>query len=177
MSAMSEAIENDSVAKVKALLKEGVDINKPIIIGEEYDLDDYDTISPLFYAIRKYASIEMIELMLEHGANLHERDSDGISALDVAIKFKRKDVIQFCLDRGFEINVSKRKSGITPVMLAACFPDIEMMQMLIDKGGDINASDKSGMAPKDYARKLGQKKMVEFLTQRGAKFNLYPEEG
>ena len=176
MNEVTLAIENDSVAKMKSLLKNGVDLKKPILIGEEYDLEDYDEISPFFYAIRKYASMEMLELMMENGVDLHEVDSDGISALDMAIKFKRKEVIQFCLDRGFDINVSKRKSGITPVMLAACFSDIEMMQMLLDSGGEINQPDRSGMAPKDYAKKLGQKKMLEFLDEKGARFSAYPNE-
>jgi ankyrin repeat protein len=176
MNEVTQAIENDSVAKMKSLLKNGVDLKKPILIGEEYELEDYDEISPFFYAIRKYASMEMLELMLENGIDLHEVDPDGISALDMAIKFKRKDVIQFCLDRGFEINASKRKSGITPVMLAACFSDIEMMQMLLDNGGEVNQADRSGMAPKDYAKKLGQKRMLEFLDKNGARFSAYPNE-
>ncbi len=176
MNEVTQTIENDSVAKMKSLLKNGVDLKKPILIGEEYELEDYDEISPFFYAIRKYASMEMLELMLENGIDLHEVDSDGISALDMAIKFKRKDVIQFCLDRGFELNVSKRKSGITPVMLAACFSDIEMMKMLLDNGGEINQADKSGMSPKDYAKKLGQKRMLEFLDENGARFSAYPNE-
>ena len=176
MNEVTQAIENDSVAKMKSLLKNGVDLKKPILIGEEYELEDYDEISPFFYAIRKYASMEMLELMLGNGIDLHEVDSDGISALDMAIKFKRKDVIQFCLDRGFELNASKRKSGITPVMLAACFSDIEMMQMLLDNGGEVNQADRSGMAPKDYAKKLGQKRMLEFLDKNGARFSAYPNE-
>jgi len=174
MNPVTEAIENDSVAKMKSLLKNGADLKKPILIGEEYDLEDYDEISPFFYAIRKYASMEMLELMIENGISLHDVDADGISALDMAIKFKRKEVIQFCLDRGFNLNTSKRKSGITPVMLAACFSDIEMMKLLLDNGGDVNISDRSGMAPKDYAKKLGQKKMLDFLDEQGAKFNVYP---
>jgi len=176
MNEVTQAIENDSVAKMKSLLKSGVDIKKPILIGEEYELEDYDDISPFFYAIRKYASMDMLELMLENGVDLHEVDSDGISALDMAIKFKRKEVIQFCLDRGFDLNISKRKSGITPVMLAACFSDIEMMELLLNNGGDINTPDRSGMSPKDYAKKLGQKKMVDFLDEKGARFGLYPNE-
>jgi ankyrin repeat protein len=176
MNPVTEAIENDSVAKMKSLLKNGVDLKKPILIGEEYELEDYDEISPFFYAIRKYASMEMLELMLENGVDLHDVDSDGISALDLAIKFKRKELIQLCLDRGFDLNTSKRKSGITPVMLAACFSDLEMMQLLIDNGGDVNLFDKTGMAPKDYAKKLGQKRMLTFLDEQGAKFNIYPNE-
>jgi len=177
MNPLTIAIENDSVAKVKSLLKEGVDLNKPILIGEEYDLEEYDDIAPFFYAIRKRASLDMLELFLENGVVLMETDSDGVSALDMAIKFKRKEVIQFCIDNGFDLNTTKRKSGITPVMLAACFSDIDMMQMLLDGGGEINAIDGAGMSPKDYSKKLGQKKMTEFLNDKGGKFSRYSEDG
>jgi ankyrin repeat protein len=47
-------------------------------------------------------------------------------------------------------------------MLAACFSDLDMMKLLLDNGGDVNIFDKSGMAPKDYAKKLGQKKCLTF---------------
>ena len=176
MNPLTIAIENDSIAKVKSLLKEGVDLKKPILIGEEYELDEYDDISPFFYAIRKRASLEMLELFLENGIELMSTDTEGVSALDMAIKFRRKEVIQFCIDKGFDLNTTKRKSGITPVMLAACFSDMEMMQILLDGGGDINAVDKVGMSPKDYSKKLGQKKMTEFLQEKGGKFSRYPEE-
>jgi len=173
MNEVTQAIENDSIAKLKSLVNGGTDLNKPILIGEEYDLEEYDEISPLFYAIRKYASMELIEFLLENGVDLFKTDRDGISALDMAIKFRRKDMIRYCIDKGFDLNSTKRKSGITPVMLAACFSDTEMMQMLLDAGGEINAVDGTGMSPLDYARKLGQKKMQTYLEERGAKHAAY----
>ncbi|MCB4742789.1 MAG: ankyrin repeat domain-containing protein [Sulfurovum sp.] len=173
MNLLTEAIENDSIAQLKSLIEEGVDLNKSILIGEEYDLEDYDNISPLFYAIRKYASLAFIEIMLENGVDLYATDSDGVSALDIAVKFKRKDVIRYCIDQGFNLNTTKRKSGITPVILAACFSDIEMMQILLDGGGDINATDRAGMSPLDYSRKLGQKQMKKYLEEHGARYAAY----
>jgi ankyrin repeat protein len=173
MNEITQAIEHDSIAKLRSLLKEGIDLNRPVLIGEEYDLEEYDEISPLFYAIRMYASLEMIELMLENGVDLFAVDSDGISALDMAIKFKRMDVVRLCIDKGFDLNTTKRKSGITPVMLAACFSDIDLMEILLESGGDINAVDRTGMSPLDYARKLGQKKMQAYLEERGAKHAAY----
>jgi len=177
MNEVTQAIEHDSIAKLKSLIKEGVDLNKTILIGEEYDLEEYDEITPLFYAIRKHASLEMIELMLASGVNLHETDSDGVSALDMAIKFKRKELVEFCIDKGMELNTTQRRSGILPLLLASCFNDTELIQILLDHGANINATDASGMSAKDYARKLGQKNVVAYLSQRGGKHNLYLEEG
>lgn len=176
MKALLEAMEHDNLVKMKVLLEEGVDLSTPIIIGEEYELEDHDEIGLLFYAIRNYASLEALELLLEYGLDIKACDDTGISALDTAIKFKRHDVIELCIDKGLDVNISSRKSGITPLMLASCFSDTRTVELLLENGADINATDRSGMSPKDYARKLGQKKMQEFLAERGGRFSVYREE-
>ncbi len=50
------------------------------------------------------------------------------------------------------------------------------MKLLIDNGGDVNGADKAGMSPKDYSKKLGQKKMLDILDEKRAKFNANPNE-
>jgi ankyrin repeat protein len=175
MEALAEAIENDSIVKVKALCKAGADLTAPIDAGLEYGLEDPDNMPVLFYAIRKYASIELIEVLLEYGCDIREIDEDGLSAIDIAIKFKREDIIHFCMKQGLDINETHRPSGITPIVLASCFSNIAMVELLLKYGAKINAQDSNGMSAKDYARKLGQKKMVKFLHERGARHNRYPE--
>ena len=51
---------------------------------------------------------------------------------------------------------------------------VNLLQKLFS--ADINAIDRAGMSPKDYARKLGQKKMQEFLAEKGEWFSAYQEE-
>jgi len=176
MKALLEAIEHDALVKMRALLEQGINLEQPIIIGEEYELDEPDEIGLLFYAIRTHASLEAIELLLEYKLDIHQLDDDNISALDTSIKFKRKDIAQLCIDKGMDLNTTKRRSGILPLLLAACFSDTEMVELLLNNGAELNATDASGMSAKDYAKKLGQKKMVAFLDEKGAKHNLYPNE-
>ncbi|MEA3419793.1 MAG: ankyrin repeat domain-containing protein [Campylobacterota bacterium] len=176
MKALLEAIEHDNLVKMRALLDEGIDLSQPVVIGEEYELDDYDEIGLLFYVIRKYASLEAIEMLMEYGVDIKECDDNGVSALDTAIKFRRHDVIKLCIDKGLDVNASARKSGITPLMLASCFSDVKTAEILLENGAEINALDSSGMSAKDYSRKLGQKKMQEFLTEKGGRFSAYREE-
>ena len=168
-------MEHDNLVKMRALLEEGIDLSRPVVIGEEYDQDEPDEIGVLFYAIRSDVSIEAIELLLENGMDITDLDENGITTLDTAIKFRRRDMMELCLKKGMSVNESTRKSGITPLMLASCFNDIDTAQTLLDHGADINATDRTGMSPKDYARKLGQKKMQEFLEEKGGKFSAYPE--
>jgi len=175
MKALLEALDNDNLVKMKALLEEGVDLSQLVIIGEEYELDEPDEIGILFYAIRNYASIEAIELLLLYGVDIFALDDNNISALDTAIKFKRIDMIELCIEKGFDLNKSSRKSGIKPLMLASCFGDTTIAKLLIERGANINEQDGMGMSPKDYARKLGQKKMLEFLEENGALHSAYPE--
>ena len=173
MTELIKALDNDSLVKMKSILDDGVDLSKPVIIGEEYELDEPDEIHIFFYAIRKHCSIEAIELLLEHGIDIFMLDENGISTLDTAIKFKREDIIKLCIKKGFDLNESKRISGIKPLMLASCFGDTKTAKHLIDNGAEINARDKSGMSSLDYAKKLGQKKMEEFLESIGGEYSLY----
>jgi len=171
-----EAIENDSLVLLEKYLKEGYDLSKLVILGEEYHLDEPDETPILFYAIRKRASVELVELLMKYGVDIHELNEDGLSALDVAIKFKNNATVDFVIKQGIDVNETQRRSGINPLMLASCFSDTSIIETLLNNGADINKVDRSGMSAKDYAKRLGQKKVVEFLTSKGGKHNLYPEE-
>ncbi|KIM13193.1 MAG: ankyrin [Sulfurovum sp. FS08-3] len=175
-SKVLEAIDNDALVVLEKYLQEGYDLSLPVVLGQEYELDEPDETPILFYAIRRYASVELIELLMRYGVDIHGLNEDGLSALDVAIKFKRNDVVDFVIKEGISVNETQRRSGINPLMLACCFSDLAIIETLLNHGADINKVDKSGMSAKDYAKRLGQKKVVEFLSQKGGRHNLYSEE-
>lgn len=166
MKELLEALEHDSLPKIKKLLEQkSYNLNKEVVIGQEYDLEEYDEIALLFYVIQKDASLEAIELLLERGMDIHYTNREGLGVVDIAIKYKRKDVISLAKEHGVDITVSKRKSGLTPLMLASSFSDIEMMQFLIENGAQPEQKDKFGMSALDYAIKMGQKKSAKFLEE------------
>jgi len=159
-----DAIEHDSLVKIKELLNsKKYNLNSDVIIGAEYDLDEPDEIPLLFYAIQSGASLEAIELLIEYGMNLHTTTREGLGAIDYAIKYRRKDIVELCKKNGISLTDTKRKSGLTPLMLAASFDDIEMMKFLIENGAKADTTDSKGMDALAYAKKLGQKKAAEFL--------------
>ena len=170
-----EAIDNDSIVLLKKLLQDGYDINQKVILGHEYELDEPDESSILFYAIRRFSSLDIINLLIEFGADIKEINEDGLTALDIAIKFKRDDIVKLSIDNGIDVNISSRKSGITPLMLASCFSDTNIVSLLLENGAEINREDKSGLTAKDYAKKLRQSKMIEFLEANGGEYSLYKD--
>ena len=164
MEKLLKAIKEDMLVEVKRLLESNrYDLNSEVEIGTEYELEDYDQIPLLFYLIQQGASIEAIRLLIDYGMDIKIKNKEGVGAIDYAIKFGRKDIVELCKEHGVSLTTSSRKSGITPLMLAASFNDIEMMEYLIKNGAKIEDKDRFGMSALDYAAKLGQKKAVEFL--------------
>ncbi len=166
MQDLLDAIEHDSLPQIKKLLKsDKVNLNREVIVGAEYDLEEHDEIQLVFYLVQIGASKEAIELLIEHGLDITYTNREGLSTLDYAIKYRREDIIKLCKENGISLTKSNRKSGLTPLMLAASFNDIKLIEFLIKEGADVNKKDKFGMNALDYAYKLGQKKAAVILEE------------
>ncbi|BDY13264.1 ankyrin repeat domain-containing protein [Hydrogenimonas cancrithermarum] len=153
-----EAVENDEIVRVKQLLDAGADVT--VVNEEEMPL--------LLIAIKKGASKEMVELLLNAGANIEWKTDEGVSLLDEAVERNRIDLAELFIECGIDPAVTSRKSGMTTLMLAACFDYIDMMEMLLSRGADLYAVDEIGMGATDYARKLGRKRAHKWLEEKMA---------
>jgi ankyrin repeat protein len=133
-----EAIEANAAVTVKRLLLAHPDLaNSP----------DW-TPPPLHYAIL-WNKPEMVELLLDHGANIELRDPDrDTPPLRYAIVFGRRDVIPILLARGANVG-QVDANGTTALQLAknaagGCFAEFEdlprkeayaeIVDLLIDLG-------------------------------------------
>jgi ankyrin repeat protein len=143
-----------------------VDLSAEVIIGQEYDLDEPDEAPLLTYAISEGASLEAIEMLVDAGIDIAEVNREGLGVLDVAIKHKRLDILKLCEARGIDLLESRRKSGVTPLILAASFSDMQIVTYLIERGADVNDRDNYGMTAADYAKRMGQEKMLAFLEKQ-----------
>jgi len=162
-----EALKHDNLVALKKRLESGeVDLTQEVIIGAEYEMDEPDEVPLLSFAISSGASLEAIEMLLDTGIDISEVNREGVGALDIAIKHKRMDIVELCERQGVDLCKSRRKSGITPLILAASFSDMEMVTYLLSKGASIEETDNYGMTAAAYAKRLGQKKMLEFLESQ-----------
>jgi|HubBroStandDraft_6_1064221.scaffolds.fasta_scaffold28123_3 uncharacterized protein len=97
--------------------------------------------------------IELVKLLLAHGANPRIKSSDRETTLMAACgtgfingyhrqrtPAERLEVVKTLIDLGEDVNAAD-SYGITPLMVAANLGDIGVVRYLIDKGADLGAHD------------------------------------
>ncbi len=97
--------------------------------------------------------IELVKILLSHGANPHVMSSDRETTLMAACgtgfingynrqrtPAERLEVVKLLIDLGEDVNAAD-SYGITPLMVAANLGDIAIVQYLVDKGADLGAHD------------------------------------
>ena len=170
MDQLLEALLHDNLVALKKILDaDEVDLTQEVVMGAEYELDEPDEVPLLFFAISSGASLEAIEMLVDAGVDIKAVNREGVGALDIAIKYKRMDIIALCDQHGVSLLESRRKSGITPLILAASFNDMEIVAYLLSKGARVDDTDKYGMTAAAYAKRMGQKKMLTFLESQEGK--------
>lgn len=119
--------------------------------------------SVICFAMRYGCDEEVMELLIDNGADLHHLDNEGVSVFDVAVTYNRMGIIKRLIDEGFDVNHASRHSGFTPLMGAVCYGRTEVIQMLLDKGVDVAARDRHGLSAIDFARKMHKKSILALL--------------
>jgi ankyrin repeat protein len=119
--------------------------------------------SVICFAMRYRCDQEIIELLIEKGANLTHVDNEGVSVFDVAVTYNHLPVIDQLLESEFDINTPTRKSGFTPLMGAVCYGRIEVVRKLLGKKANLSARDNHGFTVFDYARKMNKKSILALL--------------
>ena len=116
------------------------------------------------YASRQNCTSIMMTL-INAGAQLDHQDTDGFSALYMAIKNEHTDAVQLLLSKPDSgINV-ENKFGLTPLHEASKLGNTAIVGMLLFQSANVNAIDKWLNTPLMYATLHGHKNVVAFLLQ------------
>ena len=106
-------------------------------------------------------------ILIDGGVDVNTSDEEGNYPLVLACSYKDDDMIELLLSKGADPNVHG-PNGETPLGLAAKY-SLKAVKMLVDKGADVNAKYDPGFTALHWARKTGQKEVVKFLLEKGAK--------
>jgi len=155
MSNWSALLQSDDYLGVKKYLKNGADVNEKNETGE----------SVIAQALHLRCSNELLDLLVEAGADIFDADNEGVSVFDVAITYNNPQMVKRIIDAGIDVNETRRNSGFTPLMAAVCYNRKEIVTMLLDHGADKTRRDRQGLTGADYARKTHRKQMLELLGE------------
>lgn len=122
--------------------------------------------TPLHWAKTK----EVVELLLDSGADIEAHNHDGETPLHIMARHKRLDCTIVLLSRGAEVN-SQSKDGSTPLHQAAMVQDVDIVRALIVFGANVNITNKRYETPRHVAtvvRQHGWQEVVHALGFVGA---------
>lgn len=146
--------ENDFIG-VKQYLKEGADVNAH---------NDHDE-SVLALAIKSKCDDDIINLLIERGADTEDFDNEGVGIFDYAITYNNIMLVRKMIDNGYNVNHTSRRSRFTPLMGAVCYGRGEIAALLLEHGADKNAQDVHGFTAMDFARKMRKQSMLQRLEK------------
>lgn len=126
----------------------------------------------------KSGNTNVVQKLLDQGANPNSFDSSRFSALHWAVEKSKSDMVKLLLAKGATVDV-RDQYGCTPLHRAAGNQWLfEMMPFLIDAGADINARNKKQQTPLDGAVKNQWcSKSVNLLLSKGADVNIQDSDG
>ena len=117
--------------------------------------------TPLFFAIT-YGKEDMVEYLIERGADVNAHDKTGLTPLHVPPIMSRPACADLLVKAGAEIDAVD-EFGDTPLHSGAIHGMTGMIGFLVRRGADIHAKNNKGLTPIDLARKYGQERAVEKL--------------
>lgn len=122
-----------------------------------YEYDDW--ISPLDKAILN-DHIDVLQVLLEHGANIHcvDTDREG-SPLEVATGLDRVNMVRLLLNHGADVLTVPTDQN---VLLYIC-GGIDMVHLLLDHGAEVNCRDTYGQTPLSNAFMNGHTDVIRML--------------
>jgi ankyrin repeat protein len=165
-NALIEAVRQDNLNMVAALINAGADVNK----ATDNKFGGY---IPLHEAILK-ENLEIVKALIKGGARLNTPDQWGKTALEVAIQKdlwpEQLNMIKTLIDAGADVN-SRGIPGTTPLYEAASYLSLEIVQALLAAGADVNMPTRWGQTPLYGAVNSGRLEIVNALIAAGADVN------
>ncbi len=142
---------------VERLVKAGLDVNEVL----EGDMT-------LLHGTSILGDPEMAEKLVGLGAEVNARTANGETPLFLTAVRGRFETAERFLRLGAEPDLRQKKTGRTPMHMAALKGYSDIIGLLIEHGAKVQVKDEAGMTPVEYAAKYRNKKVVERLIAAGA---------
>ena len=161
------AVNRNRLEVIGLLLDNGVDVLEKF--KHESELFNNSTI--LHHCMGIEVRMETLQLLLDRGADINAKSSNGYTPLVMAILTHNAHAVKFLLSAG--ANIEERDSRSRTPLLKAVSLDAneEIIRLLVENGADVNARDERGSAPLHGAATSGNKTTTELLLNAGAQID------
>jgi hypothetical protein len=107
--------------------------------------------------------VNCMQILLEHGADVNEKSSDGITPLLYAAMGNQRDCLQWLLKNGANVNDRNDNDGQTALMYAAVGGNTGCLRILLEAGAAVNERDSLGRSALMLAAFTGHKECIQCL--------------
>ncbi len=124
--------------------------------------------TPLHYAC-EMGNIGCVIELLAAGANPHQANNDGMTALHLASTYGRTSVVAFLLAQpNIQVDPIEHSCNATPLHMASIMGQVEAVKLLVAKNAQIDARNNDNATPLFLACQEGYPEIVRFLFENGA---------
>ena len=168
------ACENNQLEIATLLLAKN-----PTLVSQKNDLSHYslirqrtefDEATPIEGAI-KAGSLDLVKLLLNHGAPFDEKNHDMRTNLYLAVKFSKEEIALFFIENGSKLEVMD-KSNTSLISLAVSQGLLKVVQELIKKGVSTNKIRNDIEGPLLMSAASTNSELLKFLLTTDAKEHL-----
>jgi ankyrin repeat protein len=103
---------NASQELIKLLVAKGANVNQPFKIHPESSFTGMNGYTPLMIAISRAASREVVEFLIEQGADVHARSTNGDTAIKRAFTLNLDDIQLLLQSKGAKLTAEEKKSVV-----------------------------------------------------------------
>lgn len=119
----------------------------------------------------QYGALDRVIELVEGGIDANERDHENVTLLHWSAINNRKEVVQYLLSKGAEINAIGGDLQSTPLHWATRQGHLSMVVLLLNNGADASIFDGEGCNCLHLAAQFGHTAIVAFLISKGEEIN------
>ena len=116
-------------------------------------------------AITYSKNMEMVEMLVQRGADVNYTTSESYNALLCACQVGSFDIAKYLVDNGADV-FHKGEHDTSCLMLAAEYGDEKLVNFLIDKGCNVCEIDYWGHDALDKAKKNGNRMVFRIIKNK-----------
>ena len=138
------AVKYNNLDNAREALEKGADVNA--MTNFRYQVSE-----TALHLASKYAYPEMVEMLLNAGADVNKTDTHGFTAL---MRSNESEIVRILLERGAYVN-AKNNHGETALIMSSSYgANLEVVRILLEHGADVNAESNDGKTALSWASEL-----------------------